>query len=149
MPAEEDRLADEILDLKRQMIQSLQDLALGPHLAHRVRPATWQPPTDVYETGDCVYVRANVAGVEPEQLAVVIDRRRLTIQGSREDRSREQNVQFRQLEIEYGPFRRTIVLPRGLDPAAARSTCKNGLLELVIPKRPSTKAARITIRVGI
>lgn len=147
MPSPKDIAPPDLLALKREMMQNLQAMILGGHAPHSLPPGVWQPPTDVYQTKDAVFVRANVAGVDPGEVTVTVDQHRLIIEGRRRDTSRSPGAQFRQMEIEYGPFRRVVPLPGAIDPSGARASCRHGLLEITAPQAPTVPAARVVIRV--
>ena len=81
------------------------------------------PAVEVVEKDGQVVVRANVAGIERENLKVDVFARELTIQGERK-----------------GYFFRSIPLPDGVDPARACVTSEQGVLEVVVPLQRSTPA---------
>ena len=55
-------------------------------------------------------------------------------------------VTCHQVEIATGRFERRLVLPRGIDPAAATATFRSGLLELVLPKARPPAPRRLRVR---
>ncbi len=94
----------------------------------------WEPAVDMFETSDAVLVYMDAAGVDPKALTITVDGDRLTVSGERSFPEREVSC-VHQLEIEYGPFQRTLHLPVAVDPEGASSFCKNGLLVVRLPKR--------------
>lgn len=99
---------------------------------------------DVYESESEVLVYMDVAGVDPEKLSVVLERERLTVSGEREFPILDLCC-IHQLEIDYGPFQRSINLPTPVDPDGATSVCRHGLLVVRIPKRITRGRVRIPI----
>lgn len=102
------------------------------------------PAIDVYESESEVLVYMDVAGVDPEKLSVVLERERLTVSGEREFPVLDLCC-IHQLEIDYGPFQRSINLPTPVDPDRATSVCRHGLLVVRIPKRITRGRVRIPI----
>jgi HSP20 family protein len=94
------------------------------------------PAVEVFERGADVVVRAEIAGVEPQDLDVRISDDVATIRGERrvEHRGPGPDGYFRS-ERRYGTFVRTVALPAPVDPAQARARFRHGLLEVVAPRR--------------
>ena len=99
---------------------------------------------DVYESESEVLVYMDVSGVEPDKLSVIIDKNCLTVSGEREFPVLDLCC-IHQLEIDYGPFQRTITLPVQVDADHASSVCRNGYLVVRMPKMPPN---RVTIPIS-
>ena len=96
----------------------------------------WEPRIDLFHTEDGILIRAELAGVVPEDLRITVDTERnlLTIRGQRRDDSDEVARGVQILEIPHGEFSREINLPSteiAID--SMRATFKNGMLEIVAP----------------
>jgi HSP20 family molecular chaperone IbpA len=82
-----------------------------------------------------------IAGADPASIQLMLDGRRLLIAGER-PRPRVR-AQYDRSEIEYGRFRRELVLTEDVDVAAARANYERGLLRIVLPvaagERPPQK----------
>ena len=94
--------------------------------------STWEPAVDVYELNNEYIVFMDVSGVDPDELSVVAESRKLHISGTRKSQL-EGITCIHQLEIEYGPFERSIVLPHAIDVSKTSSSCKNGFLMVRMP----------------
>ncbi len=97
----------------------------------------FQPPTDIYETGDAIVVRMEIAGMQSEEINILIDEGsgRLTISGVRPDPSREEPRRYLNVEIECGEFARVVQLPRPVDPEGAEASYDRGFLVIRLPLR--------------
>src|SRR3990170_4742685 len=95
--------------MRREMDELFGDV-LDRGLAPR-RRGGFSPAVDVYYEGDPprAVVRADLAGIDPDQIALEITGRELILAGSRPPQSGEDRV-YQQLEIEHGPFRRVVSL---------------------------------------
>lgn len=105
----------------------------------------WKPQMDVYETAEEVFITAEIAGVEKEDLDVEINNKAVKISGRRVPVPRAAGASFRLAEIQYGAFERVVYLPTNIDPEVVSATYTNGFLLLRLAKAMSTKPRRIPI----
>ncbi len=99
---------------------------------------TWQPRVDIFEDHDNFLVVIEVPGVDPEQLNLENSSNLLLISGHNlPAMSSAQNMVPRYQERLCGGFSRSIPLPAHADLDQAKATCKNGLLEIAVPKKRS------------
>ena len=77
-------------------------------------------------------MHAELAGIDPDEIGLEIQGRELVIAGHRRPSDAEGRV-YQQLEIDLGPFRRTI--PLGADVVAdqAKATYGDGILRIELP----------------
>jgi HSP20 family molecular chaperone IbpA len=99
----------------------------------------WTPAMDMYETPEAIVVLLELAGVDPDQTEVHTEPNVLIVRGMRRERhphrEHDEPRSYHALEIPYGRFERTIRLPPAVDTEAAQATYRDGLLEIVLPKR--------------
>jgi HSP20 family protein len=108
----------------------------------------WVPNTDVYDREDVLVVRMELAGVPKETVEVHLDNDTLVVSGVRRDPCSGETAagyRFRQMEIDYGPFQRAIPLPYPVDGSRAKADCRDGILEIRIPKARTRHAKRIAV----
>ena len=106
---------------------------------------SFQPPTDVYETENEVVVRLEIAGVDPDQIELVIadQSRTLTVSGTRTDPAAGQRRKYYNMEIECGNFARRSRLPVPVNDNEAEARYEEGFLVISVPKaRPDTSSPR-------
>jgi HSP20 family molecular chaperone IbpA len=76
----------------------------------------WEPPVDVIENADTVWVQAALPGVDAHSVTVGLEPDALTISAHRSFPGCERGARIHALEIPYGRFQRRIGLPmRGLE----------------------------------
>ena len=107
--------------------------------------ADWAPSVDIEEHADKFVLFADVPGVEPATIEVTLERGVLTLSGSRPARAEQKEVQSRREERVSGRFFRRFSLPDTVDSESVKASNKNGVLEVVIPKRPAAQPRRITV----
>jgi len=98
------------------------------------RRGGFSPAVDVYYVGDPprAIVRADLAGIDPDEIDLEIRGRELVLAGRRRPGDDEERL-YQQLEIEHGPFRRVVALGAEVDPAAARAVYEGGMLVIELP----------------
>lgn len=97
----------------------------------------WQvnAPVEVLEREGEVVIRAELAGVEPEDLDVRITDDAVTIRGERRTQVDEERDGSHYSERSYGSFARTVAFPAPVDSTAAQASFRHGLLEIRAPRR--------------
>ncbi len=90
----------------------------------------WVPNMDVFTHDEGVVVKAELAGIRREDLALTVEGNRLRIRGMRRDSPRSASTRFLMMEIEYGAFDAAVDLPSGLDLTSARAVYLNGFLRV-------------------
>jgi HSP20 family protein len=124
--------------MRREMDELFGDV-LDRGLSPR-RRGGFSPAVDVYYTSDPprAVVRADLAGIDPDQVSLEIRGRELILSGHREPEAGEDRV-YQQLEIEHGPFRRVVALGAEVDADAADASYQDGILTVELPlTRPAT-----------
>ena len=104
------------------------------------------PQINVGRTDDAVRVYVFAPGLEASDLEVNLQDNVLTVAGRREvSAESEGRTRFRQ-ERFRGDFRRAVGLPEGLDIERAEAHFRDGVCEVVLPKREELKPRRIEIK---
>lgn len=93
------------------------------------------PIVEVFERGDEVVVRAEIAGVDPQDVDVRVAEDTITIRGERRTDAEADEQGYYHSERQYGTFMRTVALPAAVDAAKAKARFHHGLLELRAPKK--------------
>ena len=116
------------------------------HRPERVaeRPAV-APRVDVFENKDELLLIADLPGVSEGNLKIHLDEEELTIEG-RPDEERTESA----LQREFRPFdyRRSFVVPTGIDRNLIKAELTNGVLWLHLPKSDALKPRRIEVKAG-
>jgi HSP20 family protein len=103
------------------------------------------PSVDIVDRKKEVVVRAEVPGINSDDLDVSIVDRTLTIKGSsRQEEKKEEDDYFRH-EIRSGTFSRSILLPTDVNASKAKASFKDGVVELHLPKVRASKRHKISV----
>jgi HSP20 family protein len=92
------------------------------------RSDVWQPPIDVYQTRDGWLIKADLAGVNPDDVVVELHNHHIAIRGQRRDTKVEEGCCCFRMEISYSRFERTIELPDELSSACVATEFQHGML---------------------
>ena len=103
------------------------------------------PRVDIIDRDDQILVRAEVPGVEKEDLDVSVSDDRVTIKAARTHEEKEEKGDFYRREISHGSFCRSVILPAEVDGTKAKAAFRQGVLELTLPKVEKTRRHSIPI----
>lgn len=103
------------------------------------------PSVDVVEKDNNVIVRAEIPGIEKDNVDVTLDGNNLTIQGKSKHEKKESGEEYHRSEISTGSFSRTLTLPADVDANNVKATFTNGLLEVTLPKVENKSRNKISI----
>lgn len=108
----------------------------------------WTPACDIYEDGDEVVVRAELAGVEPKDVDIRFENGVLTLKGERKLEKEEKRENYHRVELSYGIFTRSFALPGTVDAEKIRAEAKNGVLVIHLQKKAEAKPRAIQVKVA-
>lgn len=103
------------------------------------------PRVDIIDRDDQILVRAEIPGLEKEDLDVSVSDDRVTIKAVRTRQEKEAQGDFYRREISHGGFSRSLMLPAEVDGTRATASFKRGVLELTLPKVERTRRHSIPI----
>ncbi|GJQ27093.1 MAG: molecular chaperone [Phycisphaerae bacterium] len=121
----------------------------------------WAPCLDLFEEADRYIVRAELPGMAAEDVSVEMLGQTLSIRGFKAEPARasekpgavgagESQAACRKLrgECRYGSFARKIELPGPVSESGVSATCRNGVLDVTIPKAQSSLGKTVKVSAG-
>lgn len=103
------------------------------------------PKVDVIDREEEVVVRAEVPGVDKDDLDVSVSDNSVTIKGKTKQEEKEEKGDYYRCEISSAAFARTVPLPSNVDSEKVTARFKDGVLELTMPK--IEKARRRSVKI--
>ncbi len=94
----------------------------------------WKPQMDIYETSEDIYILAEIAGVNKDNLEVEVSTKAVKIYGDRPPKPCMENIKYRLAEIQYGKFERILYLPAPIDTEKVSASCLDGFLKIRLAK---------------
>lgn len=104
------------------------------------------PSVDVTETDEAYRIRAELAGVDKDDVAVELHDGVIEIRGEKKSRRDERGEKGRLLECSYGAFSRRFALPSDADATRIDAKFDGGILEVTVAKAPESKPQQIAVK---
>jgi len=105
-----------------------------------------QLAVDVYDARDKFVVKSTIAGVDPENLEISLNKDVLTIRGKREANKELEEEDYLYQECFWGRFSRTIILPADVEEDEVEATLEQGVLTIILPKSRVAKEVQIKVK---
>jgi HSP20 family protein len=103
------------------------------------------PALNIYEDEEALEVTAEIPGMGPEDLEIEVEDNNLILRGERKIPQESDRVSYHRRERESGTFHRILALPVAVDPGKVKAACRNGVLEVLLPKAPEARPTKIQI----
>lgn len=138
----------EMLSWNRAMERMLDNLYDAGELGFG-EPLNLRMPLDVVENDDEFVVKADVAGINPDDIEITYTDNNLSIKGEVvEEREEEEEGRYHLRERRFGTFSRSISMPGSVDVENIQAETENGVLKIHLPKKEEVKPRRIEIGGG-
>ncbi|HWQ32073.1 MAG TPA: Hsp20/alpha crystallin family protein [Blastocatellia bacterium] len=108
--------------------------------------SVWSPRIELFERDNKFCVRAELPGLNRDDVNVEVTDDALIIQGERRQESEENRQGLYHSERSYGSFYRAIPLPEGVNGDEAQATFRDGVLEVTMPAPRQQQNRRIEIK---
>ena len=105
----------------------------------------WGPAVDITEDDKTITVKAEVPGVEPDDIDLRVTGDLLTISGQKNQEHEESRGGYRHVERRFGSFERAVRLPGEVDPDKVEAAYRNGVLTVKMNRAPGSLRKRITV----
>ena len=107
----------------------------------------WTPAVDITEMENEYIVKAELPGVNKEDVKITLESNILTIRGEKKQEENIKGDNYHRTERLYGTFQRSFKLPETLKSDKIDATFKDGILIVSLPKAEEAKPKQIEIRV--
>ncbi len=108
----------------------------------------FMPSFDVKESPDAYQFRADLPGILEADLEISLEGSRLTVAGKREEEALNDGERIHLSERSHGRFSRTFTLPEDVEGEKVVAELRNGVLTLMVPKRPEVRPRKINVSLG-
>lgn len=132
------------LDPFRNIDDLLKDFRLTPTL----RGVESEPRIrmDVSETDQAYLVKAEIPGVQKDDIKVAIEGNQVSITAEVKKEEEKKSGSMIRSERYYGQQYRSFTLPQEVDDTKAEAKYQDGMLELTLPKKPGTGGKQLAIK---
>lgn len=129
----------EIETMRRQMDRIFEAMIRREEDAPVNQGVDWVPAVELKDTPDALILKAEIPGVEKENLDVSVTRSAVQITGEHRFEKREEEKGTVRTELRYGRFQRVIPLPVPVAHDQTQAEYRNGILTLTLPKAEEVK----------
>lgn len=132
------RFGRSLMSLQDDMNRLMQEFLGEDRFASNWPPVTQGerfPSIDVIENEKGFKIRAELPGMDSENVDVSISEGYLSLKGERQEEKEEKNDNYLRHELSCGAFQRTIALPDTANCDKADASFKNGILTIDVPKK--------------
>jgi HSP20 family protein len=107
----------------------------------------WGPAVDITDEKDKLLVKADIPGMSKDQIEVSVHNDVLTIKGEKKQEKETKEKDYVRTERFYGAFNRTLSLPTEVDGDKVKAIYKEGVLEIMLPKKEGAKSKMVKVQV--
>jgi HSP20 family protein len=105
----------------------------------------WLPAMEIEEDQEELVVRAEVPGMDRDDLDISLQGNTLTISGEKKRKEETGNGGYYQSERRYGRFQRVLTLPTDVDAEKIQASQADGILTIRLPKSEASKPRKIEV----
>lgn len=110
------------------------------------RQESWLPAIDVFDTKDAVVLKAELAGMSPDDIHIEVEDNVLSVSGERRFEDKVDEDRYYRVERRFGSFQRSLALPQGMKPEDITASYEDGILTITVPKAEEEKPKRIEVK---
>ena len=109
----------------------------------------WIPAMDLVEADDHLVLKADLPGLDKDDVEIEIKDNVLTVSGERKTERADSSNGYHRVERAYGRFSRSLSLPEGIAADQVQADFDKGVLEVRIPKPAERKPHRVQIGTAV
>ena len=106
----------------------------------------WRPAVDIFEEKDDVVIKAELPGMNKDDIDLRVENNVLTLTGQRKREKEVTEDGYFRSERAYGTFSRSFTLPTTVNVNKIAASYKDGVLSVNLPKAEEAKPKRIRIQ---
>ena len=105
------------------------------------------PAVDIVERDAAYEVTVELPGIDGKNIELKLANGALAIRGEKQQETEEKKEGYYLRERHFGAFERSIPLPEGVDTGNIEAGFKNGVLTVMLPKKPEAQKPETKIDV--
>jgi len=107
----------------------------------------WMPALELVDAGDNFVLKAQLPGIDPNDIDVQVTPEAISISGERRYENTEEKLGYVRSEFRYGKFHRVLPLPAHIQNDSVQAEYKDGILTLTLPK--VTEARNKVVKINL
>jgi len=138
----------DLMTLQERMNRLFEDsMARSNTTDQEMAMGAWTPSVDIFETPEKVVLRADLPGIDQKDIELRIESGTLTLRGERRFLKETKEEDYHRIERSYGSFSRSFQLPGTVDQENIQAIHREGVLEVILPKKEETRPKLIKVDV--
>ena len=105
------------------------------------------PSLDVFEEKDDIVVKADLPGMNKDEIEVTVTENVVTIKGEKKKEEEVKEKDYYRRERSYGSFVRSVELPSEVKSDQIKANFKDGVLEVRMPKTEEAKKKSVSVKI--
>ena len=105
------------------------------------------PAMDVYETDKVVVVESPLAGINPDDVKITVEKGVLTVQGESKKEHEVDEKNYYRKEVRSGAFFRQVALPAPVVEDKVSAEFEDGILKITCPKAAPAVSKQVSVKV--
>ena len=105
----------------------------------------WEPDVDILETKDDFVISAELPGLKKENVSLTLEHDILTLKGEKKRETSNEKENYNLNERKFGKFCRSFVMPDSIKQEKIKTSFKDGLLRVSIPKSGVAKEKEVKV----
>lgn len=142
------RFGNDFDGLDAKFEKTVEDMFRSVNPMFTLSERLWKPQMDIFETPKEIFIQAEIAGVNKDDLEIEISSKAVKIYGNRVEKPRVSNATYRLAEIQYGKFERILYLPAPIDTDKVTASYQEGFLTIRLAKLSGAGTYKIPISDG-
>jgi len=130
-----------------ELFEDVVSRSAGPKGAETLTYTGWKPPVDVFEEAERYVLNADLPGVSSSDVELEVEDGTLILRGERKIDPAVPRESYLRVERPYGHFSLQISLPPSVDREKIGASHRDGVLEVVLPKRLEEVPSRVKVEV--
>jgi HSP20 family protein len=134
------------LSIFNEMLNEFFEESFYNRLDREISQGLW-PRVDITEQGDSYVIKADVPGVEKDDISISIEGGMLSISGEIKGEMKQEKGSYAHLERQFGHFYRSFNLPQDVDASQVAAHCRNGVLEITLKRRQPSHPRAVEVKI--
>lgn len=105
------------------------------------------PSIDLFESEDTLMVKAELPGINPEDLDISIIGTTLTVSGVKREEAVQRSAYHHKVEKRFGSFSRSVRLPCRVRIEDIKATYEKGVLQIIMPKLELEDSRKVRVKI--
>jgi HSP20 family protein len=137
----------DMVSIQDEMNKLFDDFFGRPLVRTEWTEGVWTPSVDVSEDKDNVIIKAEMPGMNKDDVKISVQDGVITLRGEKKQETEEKDKNYHRIERSYGSFCRSFQLPTTVKTEKIKASYKEGVLSVTLPKTEEVKPKEIPISI--